>query len=180
MVRRGTRVNHAVVAVAAAVGRPEVAVYRRPQSRYWPPATSWSTSICRPGRMRFATPTAIRWQRRFMLQAENLSSLPVARDDAAELALLLRKGLDADLLLLSGGVSMGKYDLVEEVLASLGATLLLHWRRDPARQTSSLRRGRAGSQGHAILWPSGQSGFDHGHVSAVRAARCWTPRRRDA
>ena len=27
----------------------------------------------------------------------------------------------ADLLLLSGGVSLGKYDLVEEVLASLGA-----------------------------------------------------------
>ncbi len=29
--------------------------------------------------------------------------------------------LEADLLLLSGGVSMGKYDLVEEVLLSLGA-----------------------------------------------------------
>ncbi len=47
--------------------------------------------------------------------------LPIAHDDAAELTLLLRKGLQADLLLLSGGVSMGKYDLVEEVLASLGA-----------------------------------------------------------
>ena len=47
--------------------------------------------------------------------------LPVARDDAADLALLLRKSLQADLLLLSGGVSMGKYDIVEEVLASLGA-----------------------------------------------------------
>jgi len=47
--------------------------------------------------------------------------LPVARDDAGEMAILLRKGLEADLLLLTGGVSMGKYDLVEEVLASLGA-----------------------------------------------------------
>jgi molybdopterin molybdotransferase len=47
--------------------------------------------------------------------------LPVARDEAADLALLLRKGLEGDLLLLTGGVSMGKYDLVEEVLASLGA-----------------------------------------------------------
>ena len=33
MVSRGTRVNHVAVAIAAAVGRAEVAVYRRPQSR---------------------------------------------------------------------------------------------------------------------------------------------------
>jgi molybdopterin molybdotransferase len=33
----------------------------------------------------------------------------------------IEKGLEADLLLLSGGVSMGKYDLVETVLAQLGA-----------------------------------------------------------
>ena len=31
------------------------------------------------------------------------------------------RALESDLLLLSGGVSMGKYDLVEEVLLSLGA-----------------------------------------------------------
>jgi molybdopterin molybdotransferase len=47
--------------------------------------------------------------------------LPIARDDADDLGILIRKDLGADLLLLSGGVSMGKYDLVEEVLASLGA-----------------------------------------------------------
>ena len=32
-----------------------------------------------------------------------------------------RRGRSADLLLLSGGVSAGKYDLVEEVLAEFGA-----------------------------------------------------------
>ena len=44
--------------------------------------------------------------------------LPVARDEPDELGLLLRKGMEADLLLITGGVSMGKYDLVEQVLAS--------------------------------------------------------------
>jgi molybdopterin molybdotransferase len=34
---------------------------------------------------------------------------------------LVLEGLKADLLLLSGGVSMGKYDFVEEILADLGA-----------------------------------------------------------
>ena len=50
--------------------------------------------------------------------------LPIAPDSAAELALLLRKGLETDLLLVTGGVSMGKYDLVEQVLASFEARFL--------------------------------------------------------
>ena len=34
---------------------------------------------------------------------------------------LMEQGLKQDLLLLAGGVSMGKYDLVEQVLAEFGA-----------------------------------------------------------
>ena len=34
---------------------------------------------------------------------------------------MIERGLGADLLLLSGGVSAGKYDIVEQVLAGLGA-----------------------------------------------------------
>ena len=49
--------------------------------------------------------------------------MPVARDNAGELSVLLRKGLEADLLLVTGGVSMGKYDLVEPVLASFEARI---------------------------------------------------------
>jgi len=47
--------------------------------------------------------------------------LPVARDEIAPTRELIERGLDADLLLLSGGVSAGKYDIVERVLAGLGA-----------------------------------------------------------
>ena len=47
--------------------------------------------------------------------------LPVARDELQHLEQTIRTGLQSDLLLLSGGVSMGKYDLVEDVLLSLGA-----------------------------------------------------------
>src|SRR5207253_6786707 len=35
---------------------------------------------------------------------------------------LIQEGLSADLLLLSGGVSMGKFDFVEQALADLNAT----------------------------------------------------------
>ncbi len=47
--------------------------------------------------------------------------LPVARDEHAHTRELIERGLGADLLLLSGGVSAGKYDIVEAVLAGLGA-----------------------------------------------------------
>jgi molybdopterin molybdotransferase len=47
--------------------------------------------------------------------------LPVARDQAAETRDLIDRGLAADLLLISGGVSAGKYDLVEDALRDLGA-----------------------------------------------------------
>jgi len=47
--------------------------------------------------------------------------LPVARDNYDATRELIEQGLQSDLLLLSGGVSAGKYDLVEQVLADLGA-----------------------------------------------------------
>jgi molybdopterin molybdotransferase len=47
--------------------------------------------------------------------------LPIARDEYASTCALIGRGLEADLLLLSGGVSAGKYDIVEQVLADMGA-----------------------------------------------------------
>ena len=47
--------------------------------------------------------------------------LPVTRDDKVETRDLIGRGLESDILLISGGVSAGKYDLVEEVLREFGA-----------------------------------------------------------
>ncbi len=50
---------------------------------------------------------------------------PIGRDDPAALrAAVLRALTDADLLLLSGGVSAGKYDFVESVLTDLGGSIV--------------------------------------------------------
>ena len=121
MVAKGAQVSHAVVAVAAAVGRAELAVHRRPRVAVLATGDEVVDINLPPG------PYEIRNSNSYSLAAQIDESggdaiiLPVARDDAAELALMLRKGLESDLLLLTGGVSMGKYDLVEEVLASLDA-----------------------------------------------------------
>lgn len=50
--------------------------------------------------------------------------LPIARDTVDDLHDRVDRGRSADLLLLSGGVSMGKYDLVESVLTELSAEFI--------------------------------------------------------
>ncbi len=52
--------------------------------------------------------------------------LPVARDDRDELRRLITAGLEADVLLLCGGVSAGKFDLVPAALAELGVDEVFH------------------------------------------------------
>ncbi|MDX1948656.1 MAG: molybdopterin molybdotransferase MoeA [Pirellulaceae bacterium] len=52
--------------------------------------------------------------------------LGIARDEKGDLARLVLSGLDADVLVLSGGVSAGVLDLVPQVLADLGVRQVFH------------------------------------------------------
>jgi len=47
--------------------------------------------------------------------------MPLVRDDPGSMQSAIRMAMDSDLILLSGGVSMGKYDFAAESLAALGA-----------------------------------------------------------
>jgi molybdopterin molybdotransferase len=50
--------------------------------------------------------------------------LGIGRDNLDDLRNKIRQGLEHDILLVSGGVSMGKYDLVEKVFAEFGVEVL--------------------------------------------------------
>jgi molybdopterin molybdotransferase len=52
--------------------------------------------------------------------------LGIARDNPDELRAWIEQGLAADILVLSGGVSAGKFDLVPQVLAALGVEQVFH------------------------------------------------------
>ncbi len=50
--------------------------------------------------------------------------LGIGRDNLDDLRAKISKGLEFDMLIVSGGVSMGKYDLVEKVFAEFGVEVL--------------------------------------------------------
>jgi molybdopterin molybdotransferase len=53
--------------------------------------------------------------------------LPIARDDRADIRRTVEAALDADFVLSSGGVSVGDYDFVKQVLDEMGAQTIF-WR----------------------------------------------------
>jgi molybdopterin molybdotransferase len=117
----GTRMAPAQLAAAAACGAAQVSVFRRPRVAIVATGDELVELDQRP------LPHQIRNSNSYSLAAQVAAfgaepvRLPIARDDRGHLEGVIRAALDADLLLLSGGVSVGKYDLVEEVLLGLGA-----------------------------------------------------------
>jgi molybdopterin molybdotransferase len=72
--------------------------------------------------------------------------LPIAPDEARGLRTLIEQGLQSDLLLLSGGVSMGRYDLVEQALSELHAEFFFTGAKiQPGRPVVFGRCGRSGA-----------------------------------
>jgi len=59
--------------------------------------------------------------------------LGIARDDEVELALKLKQTQDADMLLTTGGVSMGDYDMVKDILAKNGEMVFWKVRVKPGK-----------------------------------------------
>jgi molybdopterin molybdotransferase len=117
----GVRMDHAAIAVAASVGRVHVLVWSKPRVAVLSTGDEVVDIEALPG------PNEIRNSNTYSLAAQIRAAggdpvlLPIAPDEPERLRELIHDGLEADLLLLAGGVSMGKYDLVEQVLAELGA-----------------------------------------------------------
>ena len=117
----GKRLEYTDVAMAAAFGRERVTVYARPRVAI----VATGDEIVGVGEA--PAEFQIRNSNAFSLAAQVTRAggiaevLPVARDTVEHTREMIGHGLAADLLLLSGGVSAGKYDVVEEVLAEFGA-----------------------------------------------------------
>jgi molybdopterin molybdotransferase len=117
---KGDLIGPAEVGMLAALGHASVRVSRRPEAA----VIATGDEIVepgqrtRPGQIRNSNGHALR---ALALQAgAKASYLGIARDKNSSLKLKIRKAHEADILVLSGGVSVGDYDLVKEELRALG------------------------------------------------------------
>jgi molybdopterin molybdotransferase len=121
LLERGLRLDAAAIALAASVGKSRLLVYKRPFVAVLTTGDEIVAVDTIPG------PTQIRNSNSYSLAAQIRRAggesvlLPVAPDELQALRRLIEQGLQSDLLLMTGGVSMGRYDLVEQALSELHA-----------------------------------------------------------
>ena len=119
----GTEITPGVIGVLATVKCVEMAVYRRPR------VAILSTGNELEGLEEVVDLDKIPNSNSYalMAQAQALGIEPVllgiARDDPGELAQYLRRGLEFDVLLVSGGSSVGVHDHVRPTLEALGVDM---------------------------------------------------------
>jgi molybdopterin molybdotransferase len=117
----GTRLKPVHVAAAAACGASLVHVYAPPRVSILASGDELVDLETTP------LPHQIRNSNSYSLAAQVTAAgglphrMPLVRDDPGHMQSAIRMALDSDLVLLSGGVSMGKYDFAAESLAALGA-----------------------------------------------------------
>ena len=117
----GARLDYAAIAVAASVGRSRLLVYSKPKVAILSTGDEIVDIDVPPAANQIRNSNSYSLAAQVQAAGGEPILLPIAPDEPARLRELIADGLESDLLLLAGGVSMGKYDLVEPVLAEFQA-----------------------------------------------------------
>jgi molybdopterin molybdotransferase len=116
----GLRLGYAELAVAAQVGAAEVCCFARPRVAILSTGDEVVPIVEAPGPFHIRNSNSVSLASQVRLAGGEPVPLGNALDRVDDLSAKVEHGLREDILVLSGGVSMGKYDLVESVLKSLG------------------------------------------------------------
>lgn len=117
----GSVVEPAEIALAASLGHGELLVHARPSVAIIATGDELVELAEMPEAWQIRNSNSYGLAALVCEEGGQAAQLGVARDTAAEVARLVEQGVHHNLLLLSGGVSMGKYDVVEQVLLERGA-----------------------------------------------------------
>jgi molybdopterin molybdotransferase len=149
VLQRGTLLRPIEVALLAETGHASVTVQPRPRVAVLPTGNEIVSVDEQPG------PGQIRNSNGPMLLSAAARAggepvdLGIARDDRDALKRAIEAGLAADVLVLSGGVSAGAFDLVPAVLAELGVEQVFH--KIALRPGKPLWFGVKRTTGHNVL-----------------------------
>jgi molybdopterin molybdotransferase len=138
----GHRIGPAEIAVMATFGYREVNAYRKPTVAIVATGDELVEldQAPRSDQIRNSNAYCLAGQLRYMdIEADYLG---IAKDDKEELRQKMLLGLERDVLIITGGVSMGEYDFVQEVFHDLGLEILFSKVAiKPGKPTVFARRG---------------------------------------
>lgn len=121
MVASGAGLGYAELALAAQAGRTRLRVNRRPTVAILSTGDEVVGVNDPPGPFQIRNSNSVSLAAQVTLAGGEAVALGNARDEIGDLRARIEQGLASDMLVLSGGVSVGTYDLVEQVLRDLGA-----------------------------------------------------------
>lgn len=117
----GLRLGFAELAVAAQVGHSTLRCHRKPRVAILSTGDEVVPITDIPGPFHIRNSNSVSLAAQVQLAGGEPAPLGNALDRVDDLSAKIEVGLREDILVLSGGVSMGKYDLVESVLKGMGA-----------------------------------------------------------
>jgi molybdopterin molybdotransferase len=126
VLEKGTEVGPAEIAVLASFGYAVVPIFAAPSSAVLSTGDELVEVDTSPGFGQIRNSNA--WMLQGQCQRLGMSTerLPVVRDRPEDIGIALRKVLAKELIILSGGVSMGEFDYVHKVLESEGYEIVFH------------------------------------------------------
>lgn len=116
-----TRLGYAEMALAAQAGAARLEVFTAPRLAILSTGDEVVDVRSKPETLQVRNSNGISIEILARTAGAETIQLGNAPDEKGVLRTAIERGLEQDILVLSGGVSMGKYDLVEQVLADLGA-----------------------------------------------------------
>jgi molybdopterin molybdotransferase len=126
VLRAGHRIRAAETGALAAIGRTRIRVFAKPRCAVLATGDELVPPEAKPGpgQIRNSNTASIGAQVRSLgLECDDLG---VVRDDESAIRAAIREGMKRDLLLLSGGVSAGDWDLVIPALEAEGVKIAMH------------------------------------------------------
>jgi molybdopterin molybdotransferase len=117
----GMRLGYAELALAAQVGAVNLECAKRPRVAILSTGDEVVLVEGSPGPFQIRNSNSVSLAAQVRMAGGEPVVLGNAADQAEDLGEKIERGLKEDALVLSGGVSMGKYDLVESVLKAMGA-----------------------------------------------------------
>lgn len=126
VLKKGTKISAAHIALLATIGRNFIKVVRPPRVAILNTGGEIVPVGAKLGRSQIYNSNGPMLS--VLLRSDGIEPyfLGIARDNEKELKQAIKQALGMDIILISGGVSMGDYDLVPEVLTGLGVKKIFH------------------------------------------------------